>query len=151
MSWNVFNSELLYKIAKCCRLEFCDIKITHLHKLAPKWDRSQSNPDKQTNVKSMVLKGYCRTKTKNALCNVQYALCNAMFWSKFDSWWRTCSIPSPPSPTAVNFNLRRLHSRRMIIMENKEEYSVLKRLGFVVIYQFWPWFDVKGTLQSPST
>ena len=45
----------------------------------------------------------------DALYNVQCLLCNAILWSKFDSWWRTCSIPAPPSPTAVNSNLWRLH------------------------------------------
>ena len=63
----MFNSKLLYKIAKCCRLEFCDIKITHLHKLAPKMRQitEQSGQTDKREIHSN--QGYCRTKTKKCI------------------------------------------------------------------------------------
>ena len=82
-----------------------------------------------------------------AVCLVQNALCNAILWSKFDSWWRTCSIPA----TLANCSqLQPLAFAWGELYSWKTRRNVLKRLGIVVNYQFWPWFNVKGTLLQPS-
>ena len=132
MSWNVFNSKLLCKIAKMllfrvlrhknCAAAFTFTKNETDHR-AIRTNRQTGNQRYSKAIADQKRKMYCALcSMRYALCSVQYALCivqcvvctlqcawcivhgalynvqcllcNAILWTKFDSWWRTCSIPA---------------------------------------------------------